>query len=232
MTQRAFISSPPQTFFSGAKSALTTDPKDAKRRAHQTQFLKFAIRRSWSVGARITVAILPAKAEEGAEDAERIVGLTIWRPHGKRESPSMIGALRLGLLPVLVHWGFGRISEMTDASGRILADGYAERKLPGTSEDAWYLALAGVDPAAQRMGCMSLLLREAFNHAPNAAFTLEANTPRARDVYKHFGFEVIREATVGKGKINAQGVLASREAATGFPIYPMIRVPVEIQVEN
>ncbi|KAJ7168949.1 hypothetical protein C8R46DRAFT_1218332 [Mycena filopes] len=105
----------------------------------------------------------------------------------------MIGALRLGLLPVLVHWGIGvmqRISEMTDASGRILADGYAERELPGTAEDAWYLALAGVDPAAQGMGCMSLLLREAFNHAPNAVFTLEANTPRARDVYKHFGFEV------------------------------------------
>ncbi|KAJ7168951.1 hypothetical protein C8R46DRAFT_1268585 [Mycena filopes] len=202
MTQRAFISSPPQTFFSGAKSALTTDPKDAKRRAHQTQFLKFAIRRSWSVGARITVAILPAKAEEGAEDAERIVGLTIWRPHGKRESPSMIGALRLGLLPVLVHWGIG------------------------------VMQLAGVDPAAQGMGCMSLLLREAFNHAPNAVFTLEANTPRARDVYKHFGFEVIREATVGKGKINAQGVLASGEAATGFPIYPMIRVPVETQGET
>jgi hypothetical protein len=91
-------------------------------------------------------------------------------------------------------------------------------------------------------GYLSMLLREAFEHAPNAVFTLVANTQHARDVYKHFGFEVkaatapvsstsymyfkvVREVTVGKGKVDALGLASSGAAATGFPMYPMIKVP-------
>jgi len=37
---------------------------------------------------------------------------------------------------------------------------------------------------------MGMLLREAFENAPGIVFTLEANSPAARDVYKRFGFEV------------------------------------------
>ena len=90
---------------------------------------------------------------------------------------------------------------------------------------------------------MSTLLWEAFNHAPNAVFTLEATTPRSRDVYKHHRFEVcpdslsllslmcmttrqvVREVVVGKGKANALGLKSSGDAATGFPFYPMIKMP-------
>jgi hypothetical protein len=86
-----------------------------------------------------------------------------------------------------------------------------------------------------------MLLEEAFQHAPDAVFTLEANTPRARDVYKRYGFEVIHpflfpikilrvaqvvgEVTIGKGKVDELGVASSGTAATGFPMYPMIKVP-------
>ena len=37
---------------------------------------------------------------------------------------------------------------------------------------------------------MSLLVREAFAHAPEAIFELEATTAKSRDQYSHLGFEV------------------------------------------
>ncbi|KAJ7219011.1 hypothetical protein B0H12DRAFT_1224347 [Mycena haematopus] len=79
--------------------------------------------------------------------------------------------------------------------------------------------------AMSRLHVMSMLLQEAFRHAPSATFTLEATTSRSRDVYKHYAFEVIEEVVVGKGKVDPLGVTASGDAATGFPIYPTIRVP-------
>ncbi|KAJ7826250.1 hypothetical protein B0H13DRAFT_2121301, partial [Mycena leptocephala] len=207
MKQRAFISSPVQTFFSGAK-AVTLDypPKDAKRRGHQTKYIEFVLRKSWSLGLRITVVAVPATDE----------------------SPSLISSLRMGLLSVWMNWGIGvmaRISDLTQPIKHALRDGYAERKLPGTPQNSWCLQLVGVDPEFQGQGYLSMLLREAFEHAPNAVFTLVANTPHARDVYKHFGFEVVREVTVGKGKVDALGLASSGAAATGFPMYPMIKVP-------
>ncbi|KAJ7655277.1 hypothetical protein DFH06DRAFT_1329612 [Mycena polygramma] len=224
MIQRAFISSPPQTFFSGATTRLTTDSTDAKRRAHQTKFLNFFIRRSWSMGARITVAILPNKEN----NPDKIVGITIWRPPGDAKPPSLVNALRLGLFSVVVIWGLGVMTvnylfNSLRFFEHVLGEGYAKRKLAGTPEDAWYLQLAGVDPEFQGKGYMSMLLREGFKYTPRAVFTLEATTPRSRDVYKHFGFEVVKEVMVGKGKVDASGVIASGNAATGFPIYPMIR---------
>ncbi|KAJ6608898.1 acyl-CoA N-acyltransferase [Mycena sp. CBHHK59/15] len=225
MNQRAFISSPPQTYFSAATAPLTTDAKDAKRRANQTKFIRFLIRRSWSLNARITVAVIP-----GENGKDKIVGATIWRPPitGDNKSPSILSSLLMGLFSVLINWGAGvmtRISDLVQSSEHVIGDGYTERKLVGTPDDSWYLQLAGVDPEFQGKGYMSMLLQEAFKHAPNATFTLEATTPRSRDVYKHFGFEVVKEVTVGKGKVDALGVVASGDAATGFPIYPMIKVP-------
>ncbi|KAK7063635.1 N-acetyltransferase domain-containing protein [Favolaschia claudopus] len=226
MNQCAFISSPPQTYFSGATSVLTTHSKDEHRRNNQTSFLKFLIRRSWSMGARITVVVVPV----GENGTSRIVGATIWRPpiNGDFKSPSMLSALRMGLFSVLMNWGIGaipRISDLVQSGEHVLEDGYAERKLPGSPKDSWHLQLAGVDPGFQGKGYMSMLLQDAFQHAPKAIFTLEATTPGSRDIYKHYAFEVVREVMVGKGKVDALGVSASGDAATGFPIYPMIKGP-------
>ncbi|KAJ7315429.1 hypothetical protein DFH08DRAFT_820682 [Mycena albidolilacea] len=226
MTQRAFISNPPQMFFSGATAPLATDPKNAKRRAQQTHFLKFLIRRSWSLGARIIMVVVPALATDNRGPG-RIVAATIWQgprpPGAKKSGPSLLGALRMGLCSVLMNWGVGvmtRISELIQSSEHVLREGYAELKLPGTSGDAWYLQLAGVDPEFQGRGYMSMLFQEDFNHAePDAVFALEATTPRSRDVYKHISRQW------GKGNVDAFGVVSSGHSATGFPIYPMIRAP-------
>ncbi|KAJ7620100.1 acyl-CoA N-acyltransferase [Roridomyces roridus] len=225
LNQRAFIASPPQTFFSQANTPLTTDSKDASRRNNQTKFLRFLIRRSWSLGARITVVVLSG----GANGADKIIASAIWRPPitGGKKSPSTFSALRMGLLSVLMGWGLGsltRISELVQSSEHVLEEGYALHKLPGSPDDSWYLQVAAVDPEFQGKGYMSMLLREGFKHAPNAVFTLEATTPRARDIYEHHGFQVVRDVIVGAGKVDAGGVNASGDAATGFPMYPMIKL--------
>ncbi|KAJ7669075.1 hypothetical protein B0H17DRAFT_1162252 [Mycena rosella] len=247
MNQRAFISSPPQTYFSGATAAssfglpassrradknlqpLTTDGEDATRRVNQTKFIRFLIRRSWHLNARITVAVIP-----GENGRDRIVGATIWRPPitGGSKPPSLLTSLRMGLFSVLMNWGVGvitRISDLIQSSEHVLGDAYTERKLAGSPEDSWYLQLAGVDPEFQGKGYMSMLLQDAFNRAPDAIFTLEATTPHSRNVYKHYGFEVVGEVTVGKGKVDALGVASSGNAATGFTIYPMIKVSLSLQ---
>ncbi|KAJ6562533.1 acyl-CoA N-acyltransferase [Mycena capillaripes] len=221
MGQRAFISSRPQTYLSGATSPLTTDPQHAERRAHQTEFLKFVIRNSWSMGERITVVILPGKPD-------KIVGLTIWRPPGLTNGPSIINALRTGPSSVIANWGEGfltRLSDLVQFTEPVLREGYAERKIEGSPEDAWHLEFAGVDPEFQGKGYMSMLLREGLEHAPGAVFTVEANGTISRDVYKRYGFELVREVIVGKGKVDALAVIATGDAATGFPMYPMIRMP-------
>ncbi|KAL0569792.1 hypothetical protein V5O48_012171 [Marasmius crinis-equi] len=183
MNQRAFISSPPQTFLARLNAPLTTEIKDKAYRENQAEFLKFFIRRSWSLNARITVVVLTVK-----DGREKIVASAIWRPPiapGAPNAPSTISALRMGLFTVLRRWGFG-----------VMGARY-----------------------------MSMLLREGFAHAQGATFTLEATTPGSRDVYQHFGFEVVREVIVAKGKVDTKGVLAPKDsaAATGFPIYPMIK---------
>ncbi|KAJ6554907.1 hypothetical protein DFH09DRAFT_1085175 [Mycena vulgaris] len=74
-------------------------------RANQTKFIKFLIRRSWSSDARITVVVHP-----GGQG--RIVASTIWRrpsPEG-HTSPSIVSALRMGLLGVIMTWGLGVIT--------------------------------------------------------------------------------------------------------------------------
>ncbi|KAF9067175.1 hypothetical protein BDP27DRAFT_1329422 [Rhodocollybia butyracea] len=222
MNQKAFISSAPQTFFSGATRPFT---EDKRTRDNQIIYLKYLIRKSWNLNARITVVVVVDEAGK-----ERIAASTIWHPPkapNSSKSPSTLRDLQMGLFSVVLHWGFGvigRVSEMSTANKSSLANAYKARKLPGTPNDSWYLQLAGVDPAYQKRGFMSMLLREAFEHAPGAIFTLEANTPASRDVYERFGFEVIEEVIVAKGKVDARGVATTGNGATGFPMYPMIKI--------
>ncbi|KAJ7315427.1 hypothetical protein DFH08DRAFT_972124 [Mycena albidolilacea] len=156
-TQRAFISSPPQMFFSGATRCVPgfwlAALLDAKRRAQQIYFLKFLIRESWSLEARITVVVVPATDNR---DSGKIVAAPISQgprpPGAKKSGPSLFSALRMCLSSVLINLGvevMTRISELIQSSEHVLREGYAELKPPGTPDDAWYLQLAGVDPEFQ-----------------------------------------------------------------------------------
>ncbi|KAH7384412.1 hypothetical protein DE146DRAFT_681422 [Phaeosphaeria sp. MPI-PUGE-AT-0046c] len=49
---------------------------------------------------------------------------------------------------------------------------------------------------------------------------LEATTARARDVYEHYGFEVIEEGRVGKGEVDGRGYKV--DGGEGIPIWAMV----------
>ncbi|KXN83836.1 hypothetical protein AN958_01009, partial [Leucoagaricus sp. SymC.cos] len=199
---------------------------DQQGRENQTIFIQFMIRCSWSLNGRITVVVVTDK-----DGKEKIVASTMWRPPIEPRQPksgSILSTFRMGLLSVLWCWGvgcMGRISELVQSSTSVLEEGYKEQGLPRTPDDAWYLQLASTDPAYQMKGYLTMLLKEAYDHAQaGSVFTLEATTPASCDVYQHFGFEAVKEVIVAKGKVNAAGVIAKEgEDATGFPIYPMIK---------
>ena len=50
---------------------------------------------------------------------------------------------------------------------------------------------------------------------------LEATTAKSRDVYRHLGFEILEEITVGKGKIDREG--RPKEGGEGCLLWSMIK---------
>ena len=94
-------------------------------------------------------------------------------------------------------------------------------------------------------GIMSLMVREGFEHAPNAIYTLEGTTTKSRDQYVHLGFEVsiitsfcyipencnsffrsknLSPIKFGKGKADSTGVAASGKDAVGVELFGMAKV--------
>lgn len=79
------------------------------------------------------------------------------------------------------------------------------------SEDHWYLPLLGVDPARQRRGYGSALLKRSLavcDQDGKHAY-LESSNPENISLYRRHGFEVMGEIQAGDSP----------------PIYPMLRSP-------
>ena len=81
------------------------------------------------------------------------------------------------------------------------------------TEPHWYLPLIGVDPAHQRQGHGSALLRHALSECDreHAAAYLESSNPANIPLYQRHGFEILDTIQVGSSP----------------PIYPMLR-PISI----
>lgn len=75
----------------------------------------------------------------------------------------------------------------------------------------WYLPLIGVDPAYQRRGLGSALLRHALAVCDREQVPayLESTSPASLSLYQRHGFDVIGEITVGNSP----------------PLFPMLRKP-------
>lgn len=70
-----------------------------------------------------------------------------------------------------------------------------------------------------------MLVREHYRLYPEDIITIEATTPKVKDQYAHLGFEKLEdEFYLGKGKIGTDGLPKKGEAATGTPVFPMIKV--------
>ena len=79
------------------------------------------------------------------------------------------------------------------------------------SEPHWYLPLIGVDPAHQRKGHGSALMKHALipcDKENNFAY-LESTNPANIPLYERYGFELVGKLEVG----------------TAPPLYPMVRKP-------
>jgi ribosomal protein S18 acetylase RimI-like enzyme len=76
----------------------------------------------------------------------------------------------------------------------------------------WHLPLIGVDPARQRQGHGSALLRHALRRCDeqNLAAHLEATSPANVALYRRHGFEIV-------------GTIRSQDSP---PIFPMVRRPI------
>lgn len=119
-------------------------------------------------------------------------GVATWLEPG-RSPPATLGLLRTGLSGVLLRLrsGLGRFFTFVDTF-----DQMHRRDMP---RPHWYLWLLAVDPPEQGKGVGGQLLRRTLREADDAALPCYLETARESNVslYRRFGFQVLRERTLG-----------------------------------
>ncbi|KAJ2920722.1 hypothetical protein H1R20_g5160, partial [Candolleomyces eurysporus] len=220
VSRRAFQTDPPFLFCSNVKEVPETGLLKEEDNKRLVIFLAFFLRCCVDIKARITVVVYP---EEGGK--ERIAAAACWMPPKKRIASYQVGRLiRGGVTGLFKAWGPTGIHRMTtqytDISHKSL-----QKVLKKRVDDTWYLNMVMTHPDYQGRGCLSMIVREQFKLVPEATYCLEASTPKSRNQYAHFGFEVHGAFTLGKGKVGADGLPAKGAAATGMEISPMIKRP-------
>ncbi|KAF5329801.1 hypothetical protein D9619_009072 [Psilocybe cf. subviscida] len=204
--------------------ALDPSQQEWKDRALWTRFLH---KGSFLLNARVTVVVDPAVKD--ADGEPKIVASAIWQPPKKRLAVWKVRLiLRAGVVPILKRWkwtGFTRITdEYQDTAHKMAKECFKAKgiKKPDV-DDSWYL----VQMFFPCTGLMSLLMREAFEYAPNDVYTLEATTAASRDQYAHLGYELPIPIPLGQGKCDKDGLQAKGGEATGFEIWSMAKWPKE-----
>ena len=141
-------------------------------------------------------------------DSEELNGFAAWYPFGftgNAAIPFMIN----GGVSLILHSGFGIL-------GRLLSyDAYAMNlKKECTDHYDWYLFNLSIKKDAQGKGIASKLMRPmlAFCDAEKMVAYLETNKESNVDLYRHYGFDLMREELVPK---------------TPVTHYSMVRHPAE-----
>lgn len=116
-------------------------------------------------------------------------GAAVWLPPGRaRRTPWRM--LRAGMVaaPLRVHWSILRRLAAVEARSQALHARYAP-------EPHWYLAQIGVEPALQRQGIASRLLRPMLAHMDAQALPCYLETENASNVaiYERYGFRVVAQ---------------------------------------
>ncbi|KAK7049969.1 hypothetical protein VNI00_005400 [Paramarasmius palmivorus] len=228
---RAFSRDPSMNWFGGVKQMVpaykdqhnydthTGYTKRTLRNLHT--FQSILVRSAILQGGFLTLAIVP----DG--DSERIAGVTIWLKPGQSWDFPLSVSLRAGGLKVLRGWGLNGLKrltlEFTPTVNRSLDKSFKLRSLDRL--DSWHLLSTVVDPAHEGKGLCSLMVKDGFTRASRTGkpIHLEATTPRSRDIYAHFGFEIDEEHRFGKGSVDNNGIAAKGEAATGYPEWVMTK---------
>ncbi|EIN14430.1 hypothetical protein PUNSTDRAFT_49220 [Punctularia strigosozonata HHB-11173 SS5] len=222
IARRAFMTDPEFNYFGGLREP-PFDP--AGRRCHHLEeFFRFLIKASYRLNGRLTVVVVSHDASEA------IASFTLWQPPGKRLSLLSIWTLlRSGVVSGIRGWGMSGVKRVGIEYGNkcevALEEAFKSKAGRASHKSSWYLLLACTDPQMQGKGYMSLLMKDIFGFTGAAStYTLEATTPKSRDQYAHFGFEVVKEIALGDGKVNSRGIPpAPGELASGVTIYSMVK---------
>ncbi|KAH9993719.1 hypothetical protein BJV74DRAFT_884319 [Russula compacta] len=164
--------------------------------------------------------------KEGEEkEKERIVGGAMWLRPGTSMDPSPLTFVRISPWRSLWNWGIGGFKRTTVEYApkveKIIDKEFAARGLKRL--DSWHLFEIAIDPTCEGKGYCSLLVRDGLKRAAGKPVHLEATTPRSRDVYAHFGFELNEERRFGVGSVDEMGIAAKGKAAIGWPIFIMTK---------
>lgn len=129
----------------------------------------------------------------------------VWIPPG--QGITIPGLIRSGMLGLPLRTGLGPFGRFMAANETM--DKIHKARVP---EPHWYLFGVAVDPELHNKGIGSAIIREglALADRDSQPCYLETSEPRNLALYKRFGFEVLQEATLGKG---------------GPPAWAMLRPP-------
>ncbi|PIL32212.1 hypothetical protein GSI_05457 [Ganoderma sinense ZZ0214-1] len=184
-------------------------------------------------GAKVDVVVIPATADGSPEDKskeggseELIIGVATWLPPNVTLDFNFITTLRGGALKVAFAWGLTSVKRLlgdyTAAVERTLTKEFKARHLDRL--DSWHLFEIAIEPSYQGSGYSTMLFQEAFRRAPPKPLHVVASKPANKDIYAHFGFEA-QTHMVGVGEVDAAGLKARGQAATGLPEFVMIKWP-------
>ncbi|KZV77435.1 hypothetical protein PENSPDRAFT_858 [Peniophora sp. CONT] len=219
---RSYARDPFDNWVKGAKhmisSANTRDPGELKALEHMRYF-QWSLTRLFLFCGEIDVVVVPI------EGKEKIVAVTSWVEPGKTADPNPLHMLRMRIFRIWRAWGLKPLQRMLlDFIPRTDKVKKAAFQARGKEiKNAWYLAVVATDPDHEGHGYTSMMVRARFKTIGSLPIQLEASNPKARDIYAHYGFELIEAVIMGKGKVDSDGLIAHGEKATGVPSFVMVK---------
>lgn len=130
-------------------------------------------------------------------DSKEINGFAVWLPFGFNGSKTLPFLLNGGLR-LIFHSGFGIISRL------LTYESFAMNlKKEYTDNFDWYLYNLSVKSDAQGKGIASKLLRPMLDFCDNEKMVsyLETNKEKNVDLYRHYGFQLKKEANIPKSNV-------------------------------
>lgn len=123
------------------------------------------------------------------------MGAAFWLPPGQ-STYTLWRLLRAGMFVAPLRLPWPALRRL--AAGESRAHALHERYAPGPH---WYLAQIGVEPAHQRQGVASRLLRPMLARADAAGLPcyLETENPANISIYQRYGFQAVGEDVVPNG---------------------------------
>ncbi|KAK0234256.1 hypothetical protein IW262DRAFT_1452809 [Armillaria fumosa] len=225
---RAYLNDPALNWFGCVKKQnAATDIDSAVPGVQQTIknlrcFQRCLVTVTMLVGGIVTLAVVPS---QGDGKGEKIVGVAVWLQPGQTFDMPLGKLLKAGAWSALKGWGIRGLKriflDFTPPVEKALLKAFKARNMDRL--DSWHLLAIVVDPDWQGKGVSSLLMRDCFSRANPKPIHLEASSPKSRDIYAHFGFEINDEHLFGKDRIDRHGLPAKGAEATGFSEWVMTK---------